>query len=472
MVQLSIDEGERASSAPQCGPEQGGYSGRAAPLVALSLGVALVQLDVSIVNVGLDQMRGLMHDGVTGLQWVVNGYTLAFASLLLTGGALGDRFGARRIYLLGMGLFTLASLACGIASTGSFVIASRVLQGLGAAMLMPCSLALLVHAYPDERERAKAIGIWGSAGGLAMVAGPVMGGILISFFGWRSIFLINLPIGGIAVWLTMRYAVETQERHNRGIDLAGQILAVVALAALTGAIIESGPLGLGHPAVITAICVFSIASISFVAVEMRMQTPMLPLGLFCSPIFSGAAFIGFVLNSGFYGTLFLLSLYFQDSLKMSPLVAGLAFLPMMGLIALTNIVSGRIAVRWGNRLPITLGLGLTTMGFVGLATRLSIEADYRSIWWALPLIGLGTALTVPPMIGALLATVEKKHAGIASGVLNALRQTGGAIGVAVFGVLGAGAASIDGMRQAMLVAAVATLLAMFVALLCIRPSRN
>ena len=210
-----------ASATDATGSDQRKPARRAARLTAISLGVALVQLDVSIVNVGLDQMRGLMTGGVAGLQWVVNGYTLAFAGLLLTGGALGDRFGAKRLYLLGLALFTLASLACGLAPSSTALIAARVLQGISAALLMPPSLALIVHAYRDPAERAKAIGVWGSVGGLAMVAGPVLGGLLIALFGWRSIFLINLPVGLLALWMAYRFTEETTERHARAIDLPG-----------------------------------------------------------------------------------------------------------------------------------------------------------------------------------------------------------------------------------------------------------
>ncbi|MEW9306643.1 MFS transporter [Labrys neptuniae] len=440
----------------------------AARLAALSLGVALVQLDVSIVNVGLDQMRGLMADGVAGLQWVVNGYTLAFAGLLLTGGALGDRFGAKRLYLLGLALFTLASLACGLAPSGTALIAARVLQGIGAALLMPPSLALVVHAYRDPSERAKAIGVWGSVGGLAMVAGPVLGGLLIALFGWRSIFLINLPVGLLALWMALRFTEETTERHARAIDLPGQILGILTVVALTAAIIEGEPLGWSHPAILGAIAVFLLAGTLFLAVESRTAEPMMPLSLFRNPIFTAAALIGTLLNVSFYGAIFLLSLYFQDGLGMSPLSAGLAFLPMTGLIAITNIMSGRVAVRWGNRLPIVLGLAIDTFGFVALALQLRGDAGYAHIWWPLLLIGFGMALAVPAMIGALLATVEKTRAGIASGVLNALRQTGGAVGVAVFGVIGAGGSSLSGMSTAMWVAAFGLLIALLLGALCIK----
>ncbi len=430
-------------------PDRATPARRAARLAALSLGVVVVQIDVTVVNVALDEIQGLMQGGVAALQWVVNGYTLAFASLLLTGGALGDRFGARRLYLAGFALFTLASLACGLAPTGTVLIAARVAQGLGGALLMPCSLALVAHAYHDPGERMRAIGIWAGAGGMAMVAGPVVGGVLVALLGWRSIFLINLPIGVIGLWLTVRFTTETEGRHNRALDLPGQILAIVALVALTGSIIEGEPLGWTHPAVLGGMALFVLAGIGFLLVESRSAAPMMPLGLFRHPVFSAISLIGFLLNAGYYGSTFLLSLYFQGPLGLSPLLTGLAFVPMTGLIAVINVFAGRLAARHGARLPMVSGLCVAVAGFAALALVMTPATGYGGLWWTLLLIGCGTALTVPPMTAALLATVDRARSGIASGVLNSLRQTGGALGVAVLGAIGGGGLSVEGMRLAM-----------------------
>ena len=449
-------------------PDRTAPARRAARLAALSLGIVVVQLDVTIVNVALDQIQGLMQGGVAGLQWVVNGYTLAFASLLLTGGALGDRFGARRLYLAGFALFTLASLACGLAPTGTVLIAARVAQGLGGALLMPCSLALVAHAYHDPGERMRAIGIWAGAGGMAMVAGPVVGGVLIALLGWRSIFLVNLPIGAVGLWLTLRFTTETEGRHSRALDLPGQVLAIVALVALTGSIIEGEPLGWTHPAVLGGAALFLLAGIGFLLVESRSPAPMMQLGLFRHPVFSAVSFIGFLMNAGFYGATFLLSLYFQGPLGLSPFLTGLAFVPMTGLIAVINVFAGRIAARHGARLPMVSGLCVAVAGFAALALVLTPATDYGAIWWTLLLIGCGTALTVPPMTAALLATVDRARSGIASGVLNSLRQTGGAIGVAVLGAVGGGGASVEGMRLAMGLGGGAMLLGLLAAMICVR----
>ncbi|TSD84295.1 MFS transporter [Mycobacterium sp. KBS0706] len=449
-------------------PDRAVPARRAAQLAALSLGVVVVQVDVTVVNVALDQIQDLMQGGVAGLQWVVNGYTLAFASLLLTGGALGDRYGARRLYLAGFALFTLASLACGLAPTGAVLIAARVAQGLGGALLMPCSLALVAHAYHDPGERMRAIGIWAGAGGMAMVAGPVVGGVLVALFGWRSIFLINLPIGVVGLWLTLRFTTETEGRHKRALDLPGQLLAIVALVALTGSIIEGEPLGWTHPLVLGGAALFLLSGIGFLLVESRSAAPMMPLGLFRHPVFSAISLIGFLLNAGYYGATFLLSLYFQGPLGLSPLLTGLAFVPMTGLIAVINVFAGRVAARHGARLPMVSGLCVAVTGFAALALVLTPATDYGGLWWTLLLIGCGTALTVPPMTAALLATVDRARSGIASGVLNSLRQTGGAIGVAVLGAIGGGGMSVEGMRLAMGLSGGVLVLALLAAVVWVR----
>jgi DHA2 family methylenomycin A resistance protein-like MFS transporter len=291
----------------------------------------------------------------------------------------------------------------------------------------------------------------------------------VALFGWRSIFLVNLPIGAIGIWLTLRFTVETEGRHSRALDIPGQVLAVVALVALTGSIIEGAPLGWTHPAVLGGLALFLAAGAGFLAVEARSQVPMMPLGLFRHPVFSTVSLIGFLMNAGFYGSTFLLSLYFQGPLGLSPFVTGLAFVPMTGLIALINVVAGRIAAQRGARLPMVSGLCLTVAGFAALALVLGPATDYGAIWWTLLMIGCGTALTVPPMTAALLATVDRARAGIASGVLNAVRQTGGAIGVAVLGAIGGGGASIEGMRLAMLLSGAALVLGLVAAIVWIRP---
>jgi len=453
----------------------GGISVRwpqAVPLVATSLAFALVQLDVTIVTIALDRLRVVMSGDAAWLQWVVDGYTLSFAGLLLTGGALGDRFGARRIYLLGLSVFTLASLGCGIAPSAGALIIARVIQGVGAALLLPCSLALLVHMYRDPHKQAQAIAVWGSAGGLAMVAGPVVGGVLISLFGWRSVFLVNIPLGIAAVAVTIHAVPDTNRGATpRSFDLAGQVLAIVLSVALTGSIIEGPRLGWMSPLTIGGVTTFLVASVGFLAAEGRNPAPMMPLYLFQRPSFSAASAIGIVLSFGFYGMIFLYSLYFQRYLGMSPLEAGFAFVPMTGFMAASNIIAGYAVVQWGPRLPIVVGLLVGSAGYGLLAIFLSTATTYREIWWMLLLVGFSAALTVTAMTAAAMRMVEPIEAGIASGVLNAVRQTAGAIGVAVLGVIGVAGTSTAGMRLAAVLVCVLYALASVVGLLFIAGGR-
>ncbi|WP_448950157.1 MFS transporter [Labrys neptuniae] len=435
----------------------------------MSLGVTVVQLDVAIVNVALEQMQALAGPDVASLQWVVNGYTLAFAGLQLTAGRLGDLYGVRRIFLLGIGIFTLASLACGIAPTAGLLIAARILQGIGAALLLPCSLALLTHTYLDPSERARAIGMWGAAGGLALASGPVVGGLLVATFGWRSIFLVNLPVGVLTIWLALRFTRETESSGGRSLDLPGQALAIVFLVAVTAVIIEGAPLGWHSPAVLGGMLIGLAGGLGFLIAEARSPSPMLPLGFFRNPVFSAVVLVGSLISFSFYGATFLLSLYFQNVLGMSVLQTGLAFVPMMGLIGLVNILSGRIAERWGTRPPILIGLVASVVGYALFAFAVAGHAAYAGLWPALMLIGAGTALTIPPLTAAMMETTERSRAGVAAGAFNALRQTGGAMGVAVFGVIGP---SVAGIGSSMTIGAICLLAAFCAAACFIRPSRR
>lgn len=249
-------------------------------LLAAALGFVVVLLDVSVVNVALDALRQEFATDVAGLQWVINAYTLVFAALLLTSGALGDRLGARRVFLLGFVVFTLASAACGLSGSLPILIAARLIQGLGAALLVPNSLAMLQQAFPDREQRSRAVGWWGAFGGMSLAAGPVLGGIFVTHLGWRSIFLINLPIGLIGIYLTLRYVAPHGGSHRRSLDWAGQGAAILALAALTMALTEAAPLGWGHGLVRGGFLLAMAATLSFIWIEARSHSPMLPLELF------------------------------------------------------------------------------------------------------------------------------------------------------------------------------------------------
>lgn len=403
-------------------------------LLAAALGPMVVLLDVSVVNVALDALQREFATDVAGLQWVINAYTLVFAALLLTSGALGDRFGARRIFLLGFGVFTVASVGCGLSDRLPMLIAARLVQGIGAAMLVPNSLSMLQRAFPDRGERNRAVGWWGAIGSVALATGPVLGGLLVTHFGWRSIFLINLPIGLIAVYLTLRYVRPHEASHGRSLDWAGQGAAIVALAALTIGLTEAGPLGWHHGLVQGSLILSVAAAPAFVWIEAHSAAPMLPLALFRIPTFAVASAAGVAVNFAYYGLIFVFSLFFQIQQQLSPQLTGLAFLPMTVVLMAVNVLAGRLITRLGARLLMVLGLTLAAFGYL-LLMQVSIEGGYWRLVVPMLLAASGIALIVPTMTNATLSSVETSRAGIASGVLNSARQVGGMLGVAVFGYL-------------------------------------
>ncbi len=406
-----------------------------ATVTAASFSFALVQLDVTIVNVALPHIATAIGAGTADLQWVVDAYTLSFAVLLLNAGFLADRFGARRICLAGLVLFAAASLACGLAPTAEWLIAARVTQGAGAAVMMPSSLALINHAVgSDRRSRAKAIGWWTAIGGAAMAAGPVIGGLLLGMGSWRAIFLVNLPvclIGGMLI----RAVEETSRKHDaHSIDLPGQIVSILALAALTAAVIEVRPLGFRHPFVWGTGALGLIAAIGFVVLELRSRAPMLPPHLFHHAGFTIAVIYGVIVNLTYYGMMFVLSLYLQQVMGYSPIATGLAYLPLTATFLIVNIVSGWWTGKAGSRQPMMVGALIDATGF-GLLLALQPHASY---WLMLPAFFLmpgGMGLGVPAMTTTVLGSVERNLSGIAAAVSTAARQTGGAMGVAIFGAL-------------------------------------
>jgi MFS transporter, DHA2 family, methylenomycin A resistance protein len=422
-------------------------------LAAMSLGFGIVQLDVTIVNVAITSIGQAFGGGVAALQWVVSAYTIAFAALILTAGALGDRIGAKRIFMAGFAIFTLASLTCALAPTLSILIAARAVQGLGAAILVPNSLALLSHAYPGDQERGRAVSIWAAGASLALTAGPLVGGGLIAVAGWRSIFLVNLPIGLIGLWLTWRYAKETTKSLHRQVDLPGQISAIVALGCLAGAIIEGGERGWSNGFVLAGFGGFLIAAVAFVLIEQRSAQPMLPLALFRSRQFSTTTLVGLLVNIAFYGLIFVLSLYFQQVNGLPALWTGLAFVPMTGAVLVPNLLAPRIANKVGAGLTIAAGALVSAASCLAL---LGIDqgTGYGEIVLPIVFMGAGLGLLVPPLTSTLLGSVDKSRSGIASGVLNSMRQTGSVLGVALFGSLaGSAGAIVPGLRMALVISA-------------------
>lgn len=420
-------------------------------LVALSLGFGVVQLDVTVVNVAVNRIGMSIGGGVSAMQWVVSAYTLAFASLILSAGALGDRIGAKRVFLGGFVVFTVASAACAAAPSIGVLIAARTVQGLGAAVLVPCSLALLNHAYHEPGARARAIGWWAAGASVALAAGPVVGGTLIALAGWRSIFLINLPLGVLAIAIVRRHLAETPPTPGRSVDLPGQLAGAVTLGVLAAATIEGGAVGFGAAPIIAGYIAAGASGMAFLALEARADEPMLPLGLFAEPTFGATAAIGLLINVCFYGLIFVFSLLFQRVHGLSPLGTGLAFLPMTIAIGAANLLSGRLSERYGTRTVIAAGLATMAVTGAGLALSVS-QASSVAVAAILVVLGAGAGLVVPPLTSAMLGSVPRERSGIASATLNSSRQTGSVIGVALFGSLIAGHHGIpSGARLALLI---------------------
>jgi DHA2 family methylenomycin A resistance protein-like MFS transporter len=361
------------------------------------------------------------------------------------------------VFIAGFTLFTVASAACGLAPTLGFLVAARAVQGVGAAVLVPCSLSLLNHAYRDDRARAHAIGLWAAGAAVALSAGPLIGGVLISSLGWRSIFFINAPIGLAGILLTVRFATETPRAADRGIDLPGQLAAIVALVALAGSMIEAGRRGFADGLVLAGFGVAAMALTAFVLIEWRRRSPMLPLGLFRSRTFSASAAIGIVINVAFYGLIFVLSLYFQTTRHYSVLLTGLAFAPTTVAVFAANLLAGRVARTAGRR---TLLAGAALLLAAGLGGLLIIGpgTGYAAIVAQLVVVGFGLGLFVPVITSALLGSVDAGHSGVASGTLNTARQTGSVVGVGLFGSLAAGHL-VSGLRLALLISIGLALLA-------------
>ncbi|MFC1406969.1 MULTISPECIES: MFS transporter [Streptacidiphilus] len=427
-----------------------------AALVASLLGFTVITIDVSAVNIALPAIGDTLSGGMAGLQWVVDAYTLMFAALMLSAGALSDRAGARRAYAWGISLFTLASLGCALAPDIGVLVATRVAQGAAAAVVMPASLALIRQSYEDARARARAIALWTVGGSVAMAAGPVLGGLLTDTVGWRAVFLLNLPVGALVLGLLIR--VERSPRRPAALDGGGQLTAVLALAGLAFAAIEGGHLGWTSGPVLVSAAIAVAAGLAFLAVEARYPQPLLPLGMLKDRRVTVPLAVGFAVNVAFYGGIFLLGLYYQRLRGMSGISAGLMFVPMSAVVTATNLVSPRLAERIGRRPVIVAGQLVFTVAMLAMLPL----AAHTPVWLVLVLLlplSVGGALAVPAVTALLMDAVPGERVGTASGLLNSFRQTGGALAVALFGGLLSGpdgGFSLPGMRLGLL--AVAALL--------------
>ena len=385
------------------------------------LGSGMVSLDATVVNVALPRLGTDLHADFAGLQWVVNGYTLTLASLILIGGALGDRLGRRRIFTIGVAWFALASLMCGLSQNVGTLVASRALQGVGGALLTPGSLAILQATF-QPGDRAKAIGAWSGLGAITTAVGPLLGGYLVDAASWRWIFLLNLPFAAVVIWISTRHVPETRDENTTGsLDALGAAVGALGLAGSTwGLIARSWPLGVAGV----------LGLVAFGLIEARRRHPMLPLGIFRSRQFSAANLVTLFMYAGLAAMLFMIGLVLQEALGYSPLEAGASTLPITAMMLSFSALAGSVAQRIGPRIPMSVGPAVIAAGLL-LMTRIEPGRSYISgVLPGIALFSVGLAATVAPLTATVLASADAQHAGVASGVNNAVARVGGLLAVA------------------------------------------
>ena len=403
-------------------------------LLAVALATFMTYLDNNIVNVAMPAIQQDLHLTISGLEWVVSAYILVFASLLLAGGRLADVFGRRRLFLIGLGIFTLASLAAGLAGTATELVASRAVQGLGAALVTPTTLAIISATFTDARKRAAAVGIWSGVGALALAVGPLLGGLLSQHASWEWIFFINVPIGVGTFVLGSRVIEESKiEAGPRRLDVPGVVTSALGLFALTYALIEGQSRGWTSPFILSCFAVAVVLGGAFIAVELRSRQPMVALALFRERVFSGGLIALMMWGFGLFGIYFFTSLYLQNVLGFSPTKAGLAFLPMALLMAAGAVISEQITHRVGAARVVGFAMVLMAAGIASVSL-LSADASFLDLMPGFAVIGIGGGLTVP-LTAAVLDAMPREEAGVASGIFNAAREISGLLGITVIGAI-------------------------------------
>ena len=418
-------------------------------LAVTVIGSAVAFLEATVVNVALPQIGRDLGADVADLQWILNGYMLTLAALILLGGSLGDRYGRRRVFELGIAWFTAASLLGALAPNVEVLIAARVVQGVGGALLTPGSLAI-IEAVFRQQDRARAIGAWSGLGGVAAAVGPLLGGYLVGALSWRAIFFINVPLAAFGIWACRRYVPETRDPTVGGrLDLRGSLLAALGLGGITFALIQANE---GSSLALAAAVVGLVALVGFVAAERRSPDPMLPLDIFASRQFTGANLVTFVVYAALGGVFFLLVVFLQVALGYSPIAAGAASLPITALLLLLSARAGALAQRIGPRVPLTVGPLLIAVGML-LMRRIDIGDGYvETVLPAVVVFGVGLAGVVAPVTATVLAAADPRHAGVASGVNNAVARTAQLMAVAalplVVGLSGAAYRNPQAMASA------------------------
>lgn len=402
-------------------------------LTALAAGFVMAALDVTVVNVAGAAIQQSLGASLTELTWIVDGYVLVFGSLLMLAGGLANRVGAKTVYLWGMAVFFVASLGCALAPGAGSLIAARLVQGAGAALFMPSSLSLLVSSFPEKRQRTRMLGLWSAIVATASGLGPTIGGLLVSAFGWPSIFLVNLPIGIVGMLMTRRYVAESQ-RRTITLAVPGHVLWIVALAALSFALIEGPKLGWGARWVLAAYAVLVLAAGLLVVRERRAENLVMPWRMFRLPRFTGANLAGFLFNFALYGSMFMLSLFFQHGRGASAVQAGLELLPMTIWFPLGNLVYSRISARFSNGALLTVFLLIAGVASLTMTT-VSPSTPYWVLAMVVSIANIGAGIISPGMTAALVDAAGPGHANVAGAVLNANRQLGTLVGVAAVSVV-------------------------------------
>ena len=399
-------------------------------MVAISAGFLMITLDATIVNVALGAIGADLGGAPSIAQWVVDGYTVAFASLLLLAGSLADRIGVRRGFVVGLAVFALSSAACASANSVAFLIAARVAQGIGAAWLMPCSLALIAHTFAEPQARRRALAVWGAVSGVGLASGPVLGGILVTSVGWRAIFFANVPVALAAGWLLVQHADETP-RRRRPLDLPGQLLAMFSLAALTAGFISAGAHGWAAAVTLALVISGGLALSAFVLLERTVRRPLIDPAIFRNGTFATAVVIGFLFNFCLYGSIFCLAVGLERLRRLTALETGFALLPMTAATGTMALLAGRLVPRLGEWRVLVAGL---TSGAVG-ATLVALNGRHPHLGLLLvATVPIGfTALAMPAMTGLAMTSAAKLGLGLSAGVFNTSRQAGGALGVALLG---------------------------------------
>lgn len=446
----------------------------AAILFAMCLGVFIAQLDSTVVYLAIKHIGGSLNASISTLQWVLDAYNLTYAALLLTGGTLGDLYGRTRVFAIGIALIALGSLACALAPDGAVLIAGRALTGLGAALEVPTSLAILTVYFREAHARGRAIGVWASCNGLAIAAGPTIGGLMIDVAGWRSIFYVVIPVCALGVAMAMRHVPETRNPEGRRLDPLGQALAIPALASLSFVAIEGPHRGFASAAILTATVVAVITAAAFLKVEAGQRGAMVPLDLFTNVAFDAALAIAGLMTFGIYAMLFLTPLYLQWIGGMSALAAGLALVPMSAAFVVVSQLSGALTGRFGARAMLTAGMAGMGAGLV-LLTVVDERMSLIAVEAALIVIGVGLGLNTGPVNAVAVASVHPRRSGTASGLLNTMRMIGATLGIAVLGTIyslfarkGTAASMITGLQLAFAGGAVAEFSGALLALAFVR----